>query len=126
MYKQSAKNLNRSKVIQKSQHVIPKKLRRNIHGAPKNAYTFQIIVNEVFFHSFNFQNVIQFTDFILFLCHRLFLKLTSILVQILLTALSNGATHITKQSPWYLCAFTFNGCSQFSNNCRFHSVDSVF
>ena len=50
------------------------------------------------------------------------LKLTSTLVQALLTMQSNG---ITKQSPWYLRALTFNGCTQSSICCRFRSVDCL-
>ena len=54
------------------------------------------------------------------------LKLTSILIQTLLTTRSNGIAHINKHFPWYFAAFMFNCFSQFSDCCRFLSVDFVF
>ena len=54
------------------------------------------------------------------------LKLMLVVVQTPPVMQTNGIAHIMKQLLRYLHAFLFNGCSQFSNCCRFDCVDFVF
>ena len=68
-----------------------------IQGVPNKCI---YISNKCFFNKFNFQNVCEFSNFIVL--SPSVLKLTSILVQTRLTTRSNGIAHITN-NPLGIC-----------------------